>query len=153
MLDFFRDNRAALLLAKFLAGGSCYILLEIAWRGYTHISMFFLGGLCFAALLRINSFNIHFCLKCLAGSLTITAGELATGLVVNIWLKLEVWDYSTEAWDIAGQICPRYFLLWCVLCGMVFGACGLVERVCGNFAAARNFFLSGGENRVMIKHK
>lgn len=31
-------------------GGAIYFLLEIFWRGYSHFSMFLLGGVCFVAL-------------------------------------------------------------------------------------------------------
>ena len=31
----------------FLIGGALYNLIEILWRGYTHWSMFIVGGLCF----------------------------------------------------------------------------------------------------------
>ena len=35
-------------------GGLLYILIETAWRGYSHWAMFVLGGLCFLALGFIN---------------------------------------------------------------------------------------------------
>ena len=51
------------------------------------------------------------------GGLTITAGELAAGLVLNVWLGLDIWDYS-ELWgNVLGQVCPMYTGLWCLLAG------------------------------------
>ena len=33
-----------------LIGGTIYVLIELAWRGYSHVSMFILGALCFVLL-------------------------------------------------------------------------------------------------------
>ena len=45
-------------LLKYLAlgtlGGMIYVLIELMWRGYSHWSMFLLGGICFIALGLIN---------------------------------------------------------------------------------------------------
>ena len=40
----------------------------------------------------------------LIGSVIITACEFITGVIVNIWLGLGVWDYSTLPFNILGQI-------------------------------------------------
>lgn len=37
-----------------MVGGLVYILIELIWRGHTHISMFILGGICFVAIGFIN---------------------------------------------------------------------------------------------------
>ena len=45
-------------LLKYLSlgtlGGMIYVLIELMWRGYSHWSMFLLGGICFIALGLIN---------------------------------------------------------------------------------------------------
>ena len=38
-------------------GGGLYILVELLWRGRSHISMFLLGGLCFWLIGRHTSQN------------------------------------------------------------------------------------------------
>lgn len=35
-------------------GGFIYVFLEILWRGYSHWTMWLLGGICFVALGLIN---------------------------------------------------------------------------------------------------
>lgn len=37
-----------------LIGGSIYVFIELVWRGYSHISMFILGGVCFVIIGLIN---------------------------------------------------------------------------------------------------
>ncbi len=112
-------SQAARQLLKFGVGGGAYTLLEKAWRGYSHPSMFAAGGLCFLGLGTLSRHSGPFVAKCVAGGGLITAVELMTGCVVNLWLGKKVWDYRDERYHILGQACPRFFLLWCALSGLV----------------------------------
>lgn len=113
----------------FCTGGTAYALLEILWRGYTHISMFLVGGTCFLFLLLLMRTRLSFGMKCLTGSLVIGVVELVAGCIINLWLRLEVWDYTAEAFDLYGQICPRFLLLWGVLCAAIFGLHDLARAI------------------------
>ena len=42
----------------------------------------------------------------------ITAVEFVTGLILNVWLGLGVWDYSDLPWNVMGQIWPEFAILW-----------------------------------------
>ena len=48
----YRHFAKAVILA--LIGGSIYVFIELVWRGYSHISMFILGGVCFVIIGLIN---------------------------------------------------------------------------------------------------
>ena len=99
-----------------MIGGTSYYLIEILWRGYSHIGMFILGGLCFILIGSISryystskrSFLIYQGISCLV----ITILELVFGLVLNIVLKLDVWDYSNLKFNFLGQICLKYSIFW-----------------------------------------
>lgn len=99
-----------------ICGGFLYILLEVAWRGYSHWSMFLLGGLCFVLIGLLNEllpWEMPLILQGLIGSFGIvTPLEFATGCVVNIWLGWDVWDYSDIPLNIFGQVCLPFSLLW-----------------------------------------
>lgn len=99
-----------------ICGGFLYILLEIAWRGYSHWSMFLLGGLCFVLIGLLNEllpWEMPLILQGLIGSFGIvTPLEFATGCIVNIWLGWDVWDYSDIPLNILGQVCLPFSLLW-----------------------------------------
>lgn len=41
-----------------------------------------------------------------------TVAELVTGLILNCWLGLGIWDYSDMPCNLWGQICLPYTLLW-----------------------------------------
>lgn len=103
------------LLFLFTSGGLLYIILELAWRGWTHWSMFALGGLCFVCLGLINEvipWIIPLWRQVVIGACVITALEFLTGCVVNLWLGWGVWDYSQLPGNVLGQICPQFIILW-----------------------------------------
>ena len=108
--------RRSLLLC--LVGGFTYCLIEYFWRGYTHWSMLPLAALLSIPLDQINErmdWDTPIWLQAILGGLGITAAELAAGLVLNIWLGLQVWDYSCLPGNLWGQICPQYSVLWVLL--------------------------------------
>ena len=96
-------------------GGLLYIIIELIWRGYSHWTMFVLGGLCFVCLGRINEvipWNMPLWQQALIGTAIITGLEFITGCIVNLWLGWNVWDYSNVPFNVLGQICLPYILLW-----------------------------------------
>ena len=48
-------------------------------------------------------------------AVAISAVEFIAGLVLNIWLGLGIWDYSTMPMNIMGQVCPQFMVLWLFL--------------------------------------
>lgn len=85
--------------------------------------MFICGGLCFLfvgfAGKRIleNSVNVFVAIIqiMIMGSLIITSLEYITGIIVNVYLKINVWDYSDMRYNVQGQICMAYSMLWALL--------------------------------------
>ncbi len=102
----------------FFTGGFGYCLLEYIWRGYTHWSMFLLGGICLYVLfvISIKFFHTPLIFQAITGSLFITCAEFVTGVVVNILLGWNVWSYKSVPFNLLGQICLPYSILWTALC-------------------------------------
>lgn len=101
--------------ALFFVGGVIYYLIEIAWRGYSHWTMYLLGGFCFLCIGLINEFftwKIKIWKQALYGTALITVLEFFSGCIINIWLGWNVWDYSNVPFNILGQICFPYIILW-----------------------------------------
>ena len=97
--------------AMFFLGGVGYVSLELAWRGWSHYSMFLAGGTCFLLLGRLDRRSgLPLWAKGLLGSAIITAVELTTGLIFN--RAYQVWDYRGTAMNVLGQICLPFTLLW-----------------------------------------
>lgn len=55
-------------------------------------------------------------LQALSCALLVTAVELAAGVILNIWLGLDIWDYSHLPFNLWGQICPQFSAVWWFLC-------------------------------------
>ena len=88
-------------------GGLIYVFIELMWRGYSHWSMFLLGGICFIALGLINEvipWEMPLTAQMFIGCVIITSLEFITGCIVNLWLGWDVWDYSDLPCNLLGQI-------------------------------------------------
>ena len=106
------------LMTLWLWGGFVFYCIELLWRGYSYPSMFVVGGVCFLIIGGINNYlpwSIGLVWQSLIGGAAVTVIELASGIVLNIWLGLGIWDYSHLPFNILGQICLLYSLIWVVL--------------------------------------
>lgn len=102
-------------------GGCIYFGIELAWRGYSHPAMVAVGGLCFLIVGGINEifpWDLGFLWQCLIGGAAITAVELVSGLILNVWLGLGIWDYSALPLNLFGQICAPFSAAWVLLSGV-----------------------------------
>ena len=107
-------------LTLFTTGGSIYFLIEVIWKtlrtgAVVHWSMFLLGGLCFLLIGGLNEYipwDWSLVKQGAAGAAIVTALEFVFGCVLNLWLKLGIWDYSHLPFNILGQICLPFTILW-----------------------------------------
>ena len=118
-------------LLIFLIGSAGYSYLEVLWRGYTHWTMALTGGLCFLIIYLLNgifaSESVLF--RSLVGAAVITSVEFIVGVMVNIILKWDVWDYSSLPFNFIGQVCIRYSFLWFLLCVPLVWVCTGIARI------------------------
>ena len=132
MLHHFPSSHTARLIWKLplllLTGGVLYCAIEILFRGYTHISMALCGALCFLLIYRLNQEkpNLLLPLRALLSAALITGVEFAAGCILNLWLGLDIWDYSSMPYQLLGQICLPFFCAWfllgfpaCLLCSLI----------------------------------
>ena len=104
----------------FFFSGTCYITLEVLFRGYTDFSMWILGGICGVIIAGVNNniflssetpfeIQVAFCSACCV------FGELIAGLIVN--QDFHVWDYREMFGTFAGGQLNIYFVfLWIGIC-------------------------------------
>ncbi len=100
-----------------LCGGCAYFAIEMLWRGYSHWTMAVLGGICFVLIGGINElfpWEMSLLLQALIGAVVITALEFVAGCILNLWLGLEIWNYSALPLNLLGQICLPFSLLWII---------------------------------------
>lgn len=130
--------RKAEYICMFLAGGVIYGLIEMMWRGFTHWSMTLAGGICVLAIHLLNHRlrDRSMAFRCALGCAVITGVEFAVGVIVNLLLGWNVWDYSGMYGNVLGQVCPAFSCMWFLISW----------PACGFSSLARLFFERIDEN-------
>ena len=120
-----KAGRRVLSMLLWTWGGTVYFLLEVAWKTLTgrpeaiSWTMLVLAVLLCVPVERCGEELPWACplwLQALCCAALVTAVELAAGLVLNVWLRLGVWDYSHLPGNLWGQVCHQFALLWWGLC-------------------------------------
>lgn len=103
------------IMFLFFVGGSVYYTFEIMFRGYSHWTMFVLGGICLC-FFWIQGMAVQWkdplwrqLIRCM---IFVTSMEFTTGIIVNKWLKIAVWDYSALPFNLFGQICVQFMIIF-----------------------------------------
>lgn len=99
----------------FFVGATIYVVIEKIYRGYSHWTMFLLGGICFIAIGLINEvipWDMPLLLQMFISGVIITVLEFITGCIVNLWLGWNVWDYSELPFNLWGQISLFSSIVW-----------------------------------------
>lgn len=113
----------------FLLGGVMYIIIELLFRGRSHWTMFIAGGICFLLLYTISvKSRAALWKKWIMGGVVITTVEFITGVIVNIKLGWNVWDYSQQFLNISGQICALFTVFWIFLSIPGVWLCKILDR-------------------------
>jgi len=98
-----------------MVGGFLYLLIELLFRGWTHWSMFLVGGTCFLLIGGLNSWypwKPSLLRQMFLSALIVTAVEFISGCMINLWLGWNVWDYSHMPFHVLGQISLWFSIAW-----------------------------------------
>lgn len=98
-----------------ITGGNTYVMIELLYRGYSHWSMFIVSAFAFISIGLINeyiSWNMELWKQMLIGSVVVTILEFISGYILNIKLGWHIWDYSNVPFNIMGQICLPFSIVW-----------------------------------------
>lgn len=110
--------RMAKLIVLFAIGGMIYMIIEIVYRGYTHQTMFFVGGSCFITIDVINRAfggSTNLITRIIVSSAVITTMEFVAGCILNLRLEMGIWDYSRIGGNLLGQISLPFAGAWMLL--------------------------------------
>lgn len=102
-------------------GGSLYYTFEQLFRGFSHWTMFLLGGICFLFFYLQGSrigWEEPLWKQILRCDLFVVSMEFLTGIIVNKVLQLNVWDYSRMPFQIFGQVCLPFAVIFAGLCAV-----------------------------------
>ena len=116
-------------LLVYLSGAALYGLMELCWRGWTHWTMLLCGGLCFTLMYLVSGSELSLFKKWILSTCIITTVEFIAGCIVNLRLRWQIWDYSSMRFNLLGQICPRFILMWFALSIPGVALCTLLHRL------------------------
>ena len=116
-------------LGLFLSCGFIYCMIEILFRGWSHWSMFvsagFLGVFCVDSVNNVLSFDCDYIVQILISTILCTIGEGISGIILNVWLQLNVWDYSKMAFGtfFFGQCNVLFCFAWMLIISIIIFYC------------------------------
>jgi uncharacterized membrane protein len=140
------SNRIFKYAVIIAAGGLLYGAAELTFRGRTHWSMLLAGGFCVLLLYLIAVKSREpFWKKCIMGGAVITTVEFITGIIVNIVLGWNVWNYSTLWANLFGQICLQFSAAWVLLSAPVIWFCLMAESRINGIRNATGGLISNEE--------
>lgn len=116
-------KRMAKILSIWFLIGAIYYALEGFYRlprgGYANVIMLLVGGICGGLVGSINQipafYNMKIIVQSLIGTIITLVVEFLSGLILNIYLGLHIWDYSRLPFNILGQICLPFALIWFIM--------------------------------------
>ena len=101
-------------------GGSIYFFIEVIYKSLfhngngIHWSMYIVGMCAFYAMGIINEHilteDMPLWIQCLISTFIILLLEFVSGLIINVWLKLNVWHY--DHFHIMHQVCLSFSFIW-----------------------------------------
>lgn len=99
----------------FIIGFFVYMFIEIAFRGYTYLTMGLAGGIAFILIGLINEilpWSVYIEIQMCISSLIITAIELIFGSILFNFFNMRMWDYSDQPLNYHGYICLLFSIIW-----------------------------------------
>lgn len=116
-------------LGLFLSCGFIYCMIEILFRNWSHWSMFvltgFLGVFCVDSINNTLSFDCDYIVQILISTILCTIGEGISGIILNVWLQLNVWDYSKMTFGtfFFGQCNVLFCFAWMLIISIIIFYC------------------------------
>jgi uncharacterized membrane protein len=99
--------------------GVIYFCLELLYRQYSSFWMILVGGLCCFLIGRLNEhpkfYKCKMWQQCFIGTGITLCIEFISGMILNVCLKMNIWNYSDLPFNLYGQISLYYAWLWFAL--------------------------------------
>lgn len=101
--------------------GYTYVCLELLFRGRSDVSMLIVASICSIPIIFLNnifSFEMDFLLQVIICTFSTTGIEYLAGqFFVN--KDHQIWDYSNIPFNLNGQICLRFMIIWFVIAAIM----------------------------------
>lgn len=102
-------------LTLYTIGGIAYYMVEMLYRGYSSWTMIIVGGLVFMLIGNINehlSWKTLLWKQCGIATIIVLIVEFISGCIINLYFNMNIWDYSDLPYNLYGQICLYYSIIW-----------------------------------------
>lgn len=101
-------------ISLFSIFGMIYTNIELFFRNKTDVRMFFVGGLCGLLVGLINEIfpKMRIIYQAFLSTIIILSIEFVSGYYFNIIKGLNIWNYSDMPFNIMGQICLPFGIIW-----------------------------------------
>lgn len=108
----------------FCVGFTVYMCIEGVWKTVINpdgVQSYYMGLLAGTTTLVVGYLNKWFTwemplvLQLAIGTIANTLMEFIFGLILNVWLGLGIWDYSSLPGNIMGQVCWQFSIAWIFL--------------------------------------
>ena len=105
-------------------GGTLYFFGEVAWKTLSHAPdkiswvMLLTAIILCIPLERVGAelpWDMPLTLQSVLCGFAITVIEFIVGLICNVGLGMNIWDYSNLPYNLMGQICLQFSCLWIVI--------------------------------------
>lgn len=96
-------------------GGCIYYGIEMLFRGFSHWSMFCVGGLAFLFCIMQGvkmKWTEGLWIQIIRAVIYAISLEFTTGIIFNKWLHKNIWDYSDQPLQLWGQICVPFMIIF-----------------------------------------
>ena len=96
-------------------GGCIYYGIEMGFRGFSHWSMFVVGGFAFLFCIMQGikmKWEEGLWIQVIRAVVFTISLEFITGIIFNKWLKKNIWDYSDQPLQLWGQICLPFAIIF-----------------------------------------
>lgn len=121
-------------IIHFILLGFAFLIVEYIFRCISYDSntfhpslllMFFVGGLSAILIGLLNESgminrNVNIFWQSVIGMVIILLVEFSTGVVLNLWLNLNIWSYASYPLNLIGQICLQFAVIWFLMCPFGF---------------------------------
>ena len=88
------SKRVSEIVFLIAAGGSTYYLIEIWFQG------------------EVMHWSEPMWIQIIRAVLFLTSLEFMTGIICNKWLKIGIWDYRDQPFQLCGQICLPFMVMF-----------------------------------------
>eukprot|EP01130_Rhizamoeba_saxonica_P013002 TRINITY_DN5521_c0_g1_i1.p1 TRINITY_DN5521_c0_g1~~TRINITY_DN5521_c0_g1_i1.p1 ORF type:complete len:241 (-),score=15.67 TRINITY_DN5521_c0_g1_i1:67-789(-) len=115
-------------------------IVYISLIGWSSVWVFFVAGLLGLLLSLINELfffrkYIPAFFRWIVGTAIMTIVELGAGLILNVGLGLEIWNYDHLPYNFMGQIALEYVIIWSIIVPAVYWLNDMVRLFVFNFGS------------------